>query len=766
MTDADRKAAEAEVRRKYPMLRGTAFEDTVRQHLGQARSSAGTPLRPDHSAEASAPYRFVPYDKNAIAKAQSAVTQRGEHPRPDIADPLPEGLSARIRLAWIAETPLLIGQQADDGAPVTPVRLGGDERAAFMIPAATIRGAIRAVAEIAAAARLTQVNRGRAFSLRDFNHAALRGERSDEGSGGGAFYPIARREEVQAGWLGVRPECRDGFARQARDGLAEGALNDAFQIEPCRWFSIEADDIGAMKDEIAWDWRQLPPRTERPADGKAFTRLPLLVKYGVTGATERGHIAPQRRPYRFRAVGGNQETNRVVPDPAGAIEGYLVFSDRAPAGKRYEYVLGKPTDAPVPLKAEAVLRFRKLNSQAIDDRLKPLASWETALAALMGDPALKIPVFYVGNRTTQPETGTDAFAFGLTRYFKVPHRWSYDEVLAQSGVSVPRGAYKGAELDMVEALFGFVREPGDEDRTLPPSSLALRGRIAFSAALMAAEKGEVGQSIATVMVAPKASFAPFYLAPDAKGYRDYSAPTPPRIAGRKRYPPRHPGAEPAGALPAIAARLQRQIDNVTEVQRGRPPDPKMVTRLCFLLPATDSGLRFESEVRLHNVTKEELGLVLWALTFGGAAGAACRHMLGRAKPFGAGQVRAEVTGVGVRWNARTPPDGFGRGAAKDIAAFLRPFIEAFEAAVRDALPDAKARESWQAAIRALRNTADPAKGAQWERDGKLETMIVARRVDGRTVQYFQRLRDMVKPEFRGHGQPARDPVEVVFLPVE
>ncbi len=766
MSDSDRRRVEAAVRLQYPMLRGSGFEHMVKQRLAALAAAGGTghrvaPPRPDHSDAASAPYRFVPYNAAAIAPAQPDVVDRGDHGRPNIAKPLPDGLCARIRLSWVAETPLLIGAQEEEGAPVTPVRLGSGERAAFIIPGASIRGAVRAVAEIAAAARLSQVNRNRLFALRDFNHAALRG---DAAPAGAAQFPVSVADKIKAGWLSVREDFQKGFARLGKDLAAEGRLNDAFQIAPCAWHSVEADAIGVM-GEVPWDWRQLPPRADKPSDGHAFSRLPLLVKYKVTGATRQGRMAPASREYGFRAAAENSgPRNRVEPDPQGQIRGHLVFSGPAPAGKRYEYVLEAPHAAPILVTSESMLRFRALNSQAVDDKLKPLAGWDLALEAMVADPTTRIPVFYVGDLVTQPTGGANAFFFGLTRFFKVPHRWAFGDVLNASGVKEQVGPYTPRELDMVEALFGFVREPEQADATTPPDQLALRGRVAFSAALLApGHQAKVGAPIATVMVGPKPSFAPFYLAPDARGFRDYSAETVPRIAGRKRYPPRHPDATPADALPAIAAKLRRQIENVTEVQRGRPPDPKMLSHLCFLLPSQDGAeLRFTSEVRLTNVTKEELGLVLWALTFGGGErGGACRHMLGHAKPFGAGQMRLVIDELRVTWNRRQPPEGFQRGAA-DVA----PFLAAFETRVREALGDDTNRKAWTAAVEALRATADPAKGQAWEKAGKLDTMIVARKVSGGTVQSFQRLRDMVKPEFRGGGQAPRDPVRVEFLPVE
>lgn len=67
--------------------------------------------------------------------------------------------------------------------------------------------------------------------------------------------------------------------------------------------------------------------------------------------------------------------------------------------------------------------------------------------------------------------------------------------------------------------------------------------------------------------------------------------------------------------------------------------------LRFLKP----GKTFASEIRFHNVTPVELGALVWTVTLGqqGGPDRGYRHMLGRAKAHGFGQVRATITGATV-----------------------------------------------------------------------------------------------------------------------
>ncbi len=719
------------------------------RHTAASAQPRRLPSRDDHSEAASAPYRFVPYVPDALVKAEPAALE-------PIHKPKPGGLSARIQLRWTAEAPLLIGDQGE-GSPteVVPLRLNdGDD--GYIIPGSTIRGAIRSIAEIAGAGRLRQVNRERLFGLRDFNH-------SEYGSPESPF-PVLQPKALRAGWLRLRADHRLTEGHHASSLAVRGTkesdyFNSAFELIPCeRWYAVEADEVRAG---FKLDLRHLPEH-RRPQDGKAFTRLGMADKYRALGAWHDGAIHPTKVTHSFLAerAGANDRgweaaprafpSDQKVGSEGAAFAGHLVFSGATPPpGKRLEYVFpryDRAVKGPT-ISAERMIRFRRLNSRAIDDKLQAEGNWQLALSAFMRNSQVAIPVFFVGDPATEPEdSADDRFFMGLTRLFKVPHRWSFEEVLENSHVGsyqLPPGQDRVMpdELDMVDALFGYVFEPPEGTKPAP-AEVARKGRVAFSAAhLPPGTRAQIRPAIDTVMMGPKPSFAPFYLAKDEKGFLDYSSPAKPRIAGRKRYPPREAGAGgPQAALAGLRQRLELQVSRIHDMT-GKPPGNQLVTRLRFLLPAENSTLAFTSEVRLFNVTQAELGLVLWALTFGGEQHK-YRHMLGRAKGFGAGQLKLDVTGLDVEWNEEKAPTGF----EKIGPGHFTPFLDRFQDHVA---PAGRARDRWLAIIEALRNTADPELGQEWAMDGKLDTMLVSQKVNGRTVQHFQRLRDMMKPDRNG-----------------
>jgi len=713
-------------RRTEALLRAQGkSEAQIAVHLAQQAASPPHAMstashradrRADADVTASAPYRLVPFDKDSIVRAQDAAA-------PD-PGPRPDGLCANIEVTWTAEGPLLIGSEDKVSGEVVPITLGGAQN--WIIPGSTLRGAVRAVSEIAGGGRLSQVNRDRVFPLRDFTHR-------DYGTG---RYPVSDPTKVMAGWLMLRGHALPG-AKQRRHPVADAALNGAFAIESCpAWYAVTAADIGTMR---TYDSNRLPA-DRRPRDPSGFTRLRADEKYLSTGGFAHGVISPAIATHRFRSAPVLRSGMKIVaPDAAGGIEGCLVFSGASPGGKVWEYVLPPPGRGPATLIEPATMkRFRELNSRAVDDALEPDGTWALVMDAFRRNPEVRIPVFFVGKLEAQDRD----FCFGLTRLFRVPHLNDLDTVLNNSGVHrLPVGANEPR--DMVDALFGYVIEPLNGERAAP-RDVARKGRVAFRHASLQGD-AHLTAPIATVLMGPKPSFAPFYLAPDHTdaGARDYSSKTP-RIAGVKRYPPRFDAAPaaPRDALSAVQAKLARQIAHVTEMQRGRAPRPDVLTRLRFLMPPPDGApLRFTSTIRLWDVTAEELGLVLWALTFGGRQ-ATHRHMLGHAKPMGAGQVRVEIARLHVEANRPDP--------AVDTAD-AKHFIDAFLAISAAAEP----------ARRLLLAAADPGNGARWARDDKLDTMIVARRVGGRLVQYFQRLRDLVK--VRRAGDPL--PADVDFLPL-
>ena len=678
----------------------------AREAVPQARPDARpqsqkpqAPGRPQKAAAppASAPYRFV--------HLQPRITlPEGEHGHDR---PIEGGLCATIAVEWAAETPLLIGGAAAAGqgnAPIAPMRLPGG--GSYVIPGASLRGMIRAVAEILSLGRLGASNLHLRFGIRDFDHPWYKAQ------------DVSKVKELKAGWLTLRSE-------------AGGERAFITPIEPGEWAHVYVEDMieekpfsGAVADRKAWLGLSLVGRGDRA--GKYDTARKIRNGAPLFDRSTASHFESMRTE-------GDRQMARYVAEPGPRTRpGWLVFSgplrsrDSVPNKKR-EYVFYDEAvpNAPVEIAPHLWDLFKRLHSKPSKNDPVADGSWadmrkvtQRPPLARLDDPVAleaqalhrRVPVFYVGDLNEQD----GRFAFGLTRLFKIPHQRAVRGVLpgAAEGKSPhdPAHAFEtvteggkqrvvGYRPDFVEMLFGHLEEPQDAfgrplDVSIAPGAAARKGRVAFSFAHLK-EKGSAvpSEAVRVVQMAPRASYGPFYLAGASGKGRDYSADADdrPRLAGRKRYLPRHVGTPAKAVIKEIAAMGQAQIEPLG-ASAGN-----VESRLHFLEPAGDrSEILFASEIRLHNVTPAELGAVLFALTHGGDPAKPCRHMIGRAKAFGAGQLRVNRARLAVVPNdgkaaalVRAPEadeiasddgrTGFCPGGEGEIArnASHRPFMAAF-----------------------------------------------------------------------------------------
>lgn len=663
------------------------------------------------------PYRFVALNDVMVAPEPLAGV--------DLSEPLPGGYRAVITVDWLAETPLLIGDSegADEKkGTVSSMQVG--ER--HVIPGSTIRGNLRAALEIVASARLTQINAQAKYGLRDFDHPRIKPREEDQS--------VLAVRNVKAGWL-----------RRA-DG-------DSYHIVPCRdWHLIRITDLPGRNGTNPYQWRA--EWLKRGVAERYAKTDPKTVNNGVIDFDKAESIT--FRVDRLRSDG----KKILVQDGAkGGVSGHLVFSNRSPAApsaaqiedrerrggpgqpKKYEYVFEEGTgdqvgsDAQVPVSALAWDRFVSINSRVGKNKRKADGSWAILEKSLDASKEKGIPVFYVGSG--------DDLQIGLTRFFKVQHRYTLGQIRDRDSAHVrPKGPGRG--IDFVESLFGYVLEPDEVfGEPIPPSikpaDVARRGRIACGFAWLKTETPATSSpKISTVMAAPRASFAPFYLRGRFKDYSSSDSDT--RLAGRKRYLPRYPDGVDFGSFETS---LKANAGN---------GNTDTVSTLEFLQPKAGKPLEFQGDIRLENVTAAEIGAVLWVLTFGGDPNGPCRHMIGRGKPFGAGQMRVERLDLTVVHNNNGQRENhrWSRGSSDD-RSHIAEFLDAFEAHMQ------KERPAWPNTpdMREFLASADPALGKALAADGALRYP---------ELKDFNRIRETCKLSTRFAAPPKDGPDRL--LPVK
>nr|WP_321444806.1 TIGR03986 family CRISPR-associated RAMP protein [uncultured Cohaesibacter sp.] len=641
----------------------------------------------------SQPYRFIDLpDQIALPEVETRDVCLDE--------PLAKGFCATISVDWIADAPLLVGGAStgklqDDA--VTPIKVGGQ----YVLPGATLRGLVRSVTEIVSYAKMTQGNWHYRFGLRDFVHPYYA-----EDSG------VSKLDQVKGGFLKIREATKDDDKRSI---LSIDGQDLVYEITcDLEWGHV---NIPSLKAFI------VPAHTLKAATtNKGHTGYPNWTSLAPFGSEKKGRYVPGK--YELLGMGRGEQTDfsksftfsldatakreKVYnADPNGKARGVMIVAGKLPGGgnKIYEYfIASNPAARTYALPSDTALVFERLHSRpAKGDKLEAEGSWATLRKIAMKQDGDGIPVFHVG--LPDLEAGDDNFFFGLTRLFKVPHKRAVRDVLfGEQPNHMPKLSGNGYEnKDFAENLFGYVIEDEDwlwgrrKDSTAP-GSVAQKGRIAFGfAPLSKGTPAALSSTVDVIQMAPRASYAPFYLRGKEKDYSGQGA----KIAGRKAYFPRYGKPSYKEAIADFKQFGEKQKQDVRDSSNGQFKSQDVLSHLKFLLPQNESKpLSFTGEIRLHNVSAAEIGSVLYAITHGGDHEKAFRHMIGRGKPFGAGQMR-----IGRVILQATPNDpkamgklvkepqaherydpATGKGFAEpDRGVSLEPFLDAFKAYMKEAI---------------------------------------------------------------------------------
>ncbi|GMG85348.1 TIGR03986 family CRISPR-associated RAMP protein [Paralimibaculum aggregatum] len=600
-----------------------------------------------------APYSMVPTgDRVLLAPCE---------PRHD--RPVDTAISGHLAYRLTSETPVLVGGAGD--ANDTPARTPDGS---WIIPGSSIRGMIRAVLECVAFARLNFVD-DCAAATRDFKDPTWTSE-------------VAPNQHMRlgGGWLFITPE---GFKLVAASDVQRVHFNDVLT-----W-------VGGMAEA---DWHNANMH-------ERLTRLLGTGRYGIVDATVFGH--PNRRAQCVVAGQTASEDqvdqlNRVPPKHRKQHE-HLFFwpndlpSNIYPINQRLveRFVLAQHRDSNVHIGDPGANFTALTQSGRASEFAENWDSWRKgqkgripAFDEQLARPnAFSIPVFWHNpkdpRKAKQSEPSRNVVILSLTPFLRYTYGNGLKEIIAR----YPQ--VDGTAYDLAQAIFGWAPQHGaaSNPHSRNPQERSLKSRVRFGFAT--SEQGDEqleAQTRRWAATQPRASFWPYYLKPRgaAKHPVDYNNPAA-VVAGRKRYPARNQ-----------AMRLPRVHANAANAQtQGR--EDRMETTLRFL----KAGTVFEGEIRVHNLTEIEMGALLWALTFGSPQeDIGHRHMLGRARPWGFGQLKLEIKG---------DETSLERVVSGERASFAT-CIEAFENWLRESLDVGHVDEI--ETLRRLRGIAHAPTGAQ------------------------------------------------------
>lgn len=402
------------------------------------------------------------------------------------------------------------------------------------------------------------------------------------------------------------------------------------------------------------------------------------------------------------------------PDAArlfsGSLKGLPVFTGQISdstrrSGKQRDFVFYSPkTEQAIPVPPDAWRDFLRIHG---DEDGKADMSWPGYWKAQYR-AGREIPVFYLQDGSL--------LRIGLAYMPKLAGDFSTHDMIAHAnpGHLQAPGAEQG--YDLADLLFGAINGENQAD--------ALRGRVSFETALAQGNPAAQAQP-ATILNGPKPSYFPNYITQSADPrnwhlksqqyatYIETGASKAPTLRGFKRYPVR----------PEAQARVQpltnEQVDN------------KKVQIVLHTLP---SQTRFDGRIVFHNLKPQELGALLWALTWGGDA--QLRHSLGLGKPFGFGQAHFEIVAGQSRIIPNDPAQPDTSLSPELSAVWVQKFCDAMDAAVKGwqsspqmlnllAMADPSAAESLRGGME-LRHMRLEAKSRINEfQDAKRQTLVLA-----------------------------------------
>lgn len=596
--------------------------DTRQQ--GRNGHDSRSPRQEKFAGVITAPYNFVPLSKWILhPEWQAAVSH-------DL--PFEDGLSGEIRLELTAHSPILVGREKAGDQAVTFHTLPDGRHA---IPGSTLRGVIRGVLEIATFSRMGQVD-DQWLAVRDLTPGAksFYGSKiTREEPRGSRIYESRSR----SGWL--KFEAGQWTIRPCEHARIE--LSDLKQAFPLRWVDeiLRARELEKKQGEKKKGGEQLDSDDSRELRSlKTSIRRSAGKKYEEFlkrhGSLEI-RFTPEKKAQHHHSKGNKLVYSRARDIGKGNESGCLIFTGQPGTHKHMEFVFhaAAPSTRPVP---EDVFRaFRHIHEDTDE--------WKWLKQNVRLFP-YGIPVFYLEEK--------DITAMGLAQMFKLAYENSIHEVIAHTDKRHTQG---DDQRDFVETLFGFV---SGEDN-------ALKGRVSFDDAVCS-ESVRPMDEVATILNAPKPTYYPNYVVQknvDKKSgnlptYRDKWGNTKTNstfttfmekdseIRGWKRYPVR-----PLGMV---------KPQELTKEQSG---NAKIQTRLQPL----PEGTCFKGKLRFHNLLPEELGALIWALTWGGDAN--LRHAIGMGKPFGYGQACIRLTEEGACIIPNKP------GVAPPALAALRQAFE-------------------------------------------------------------------------------------------
>lgn len=335
----------------------------------------------------------------------------------------------------------------------------------------------------------------------------------------------------------------------------------------------------------------------------------------------------------------------------GLQEAVLVYSGGIPNKKREAVFFPPDPDAPLIEVGDDLIRSYR---EQLSQEQKDLLGKEGALNPHQ-------PVFYLVKNSA-------LVFFGHAMMFRLPYPRTPFSLVAFHLCSE-------SDIDLAEAIFGYTSERSRKE--------GKAGRVFFTDAHVEPTPNGVWLSnqpiTPAILGSPKPTTFQHYLTqqePDNKQRLDHYASPPPHeavIRGHKLY--WHRGTAGLGDLAE-----KDSVDWSTDTQHTQ-------------IKPVKAGVSFRCQIYFENLSRAELGALLWVLTLPGETGKQYRHKLGMGKPLGMGSVKITPTlylsNRQDRYSRLFEGDTWRQ--AEKSEPDLQPFIDAFEKYVLAGMEEKESR---------------------------------------------------------------------------
>lgn len=348
----------------------------------------------------------------------------------------------------------------------------------------------------------------------------------------------------------------------------------------------------------------------------------------IDGCKNASEIWFQAGPYDYQDVRGGflrikyTKVIRASAQPAaGLIRGALVRSGSM-ASKRSEAVI-YPKDekaARIHIPDELIAAYKDQVSQEQEHLLGK-------------DGVLRNgqPIFYL------MKNGKLIF-FGHTMMMRLPYPYKPIDF-------VPQELRRESDLDLAEAIFGYTKSTGEG------KARAYASRVFVGDAWLEPGQADIWLSekpiVPKILGGPKPTTFQHYLTqqtPDpqevgrdrsgnpklARERSDYTDPKTAAIRGYKLY--WHKGS-------VTTADIQEALERLRDEHGQEKRDDTQHTQM----QPVRAGVRFRWRIHFENLSNEELGALLWALTLPGQPDKQYRHSIGMGKPLGMGAIKIDAS---------------------------------------------------------------------------------------------------------------------------